>query len=254
LNWETIMIKLETIVTGATGRTGSIVVGEPLKAACPVRAIGHRKDQRSACLKALRAPLAHTVMSGVRPLALCILGLLGVTGSSRPTFSADAAPPPTAVSARDGSHDFDFNIGVWNTHITRILDPLDGGQHRITLEGTVTVCKVWDGRAQLEEIEADGPNGHWEGLTLFLYNPTAHQWNQTFANSKNGTLTTPMIGAFKEGRGELIAQDSLDGRSVLVRGVWSDITADGHHFEEDYSSDGGRTWSPAFITTLTRKR
>jgi len=30
-------------------------------------------------------------------------------------------------------------------------------------------------RAQLEEIEADGSSGHFEGLTLFLYNPQAHQ-------------------------------------------------------------------------------
>jgi hypothetical protein len=39
------------------------------------------------------------------------------------------------------------------------------------LDGTVVVRKVWDGRGELEEIEADGPTGHWEGLNLFLYNP-----------------------------------------------------------------------------------
>jgi hypothetical protein len=45
----------------------------------------------------------------------------------------------------------------------------------------VTVRKVWKGRGWLEEIEANGPNGHWEGMTLFPYNPQARQRNQSFA-------------------------------------------------------------------------
>jgi hypothetical protein len=74
-------------------------------------------------------------------------------------------------------HDFDFNIGVWRTHIKRILVPFASSSETVELNGTVTVRKVWDGKTELEEIEADGPKGHWEGLTLFLYNPSAHQWS-----------------------------------------------------------------------------
>jgi hypothetical protein len=168
--------------------------------------------------------------------------------------AADASAKSAEPVARDGAHDFDFNFGVWHTHIKRIADPLSGATHSIDLDGTVTVRKVWDGHAQLEEIEADGPNGHWEGLTLFLYNPQAHQWSQSFANSKNGVLIAPLIGEFKDGRGELLAQDTFDGRSILVRAVWSDIKPDSHHFEEFYSADGGKTWSAAFIASLTRER
>ena len=157
-----------------------------------------------------------------------------------------------AEGVRDGQHDFDFNIGTWKTHIRRIADPFSGTGQYMELNGTVTVRKVWDGRAQLEEIEADGPNGHWEGMTLFLYNPEARQWNQTFANSKSGVLNPPLIGGFKDGRGELFASDTFKDRSILVRGVWSDIKPDSHHFEESYSNDGGKTWAPAFIAELTR--
>ena len=165
---------------------------------------------------------------------------------------SEPAPPPK--EARDGQHDFDFNFGTWRTHIKRILDPLSGSTKSIELNGTVTVRKIWDGRAQLEEIEADGPDGHWEGMTLFLYNPRAHQWSQSFVNSKSGVLTPPLIGAFKDGRGELFASDTFNERSILVRSVWSDITPDSHHFEESYSTDGGKTWAAAFIANLTREQ
>jgi hypothetical protein len=186
-------------------------------------------------------------------VGVCILlGAMSGISLALPAKPAGDATP--AAAARDGQHDFDFNFGVWKTHIRRILDPLSGATHSIELNGTVTVRKVWDGRAQLEEIETDGPNGHWEGMTLFLYNPEARQWSQTFANSKNGVLTAPLIGAFKDGRGELFSQETLDGRSILVRAVWSDITPDAHHFEESYSNDGGKTWLPAFIASLTREK
>jgi hypothetical protein len=174
-----------------------------------------------------------------------------------PVNAADAPARPPNMTVRDGQHDFDFNVGVWRTHIKRILDPLSGSTGStgsIELNGTVTVRKVWDGRAELEEIEADGPNGHWEGMTLFLYNPEAHQWSQTFANSKTGVLTPPLIGAFKDGRGELFSQDTFKDRAILVRAVWSDITPDSHNFEESYSDDGGKTWAPAFIANLTRDK
>jgi hypothetical protein len=165
-----------------------------------------------------------------------------------------SAPAATNTSqqAHDGQHDFDFNFGVWKTHIKRLVHPLSGSTTWTELDGTVTVRKVWDGRAQLEEIKADGAMGHFEGLTLFLYNPEAHQWSQTFANSSNGMLEQGAVGEFKNGRGELVNQDTYQGRAILVRGVWSDITPNAHHFEQSFSDDGGKTWEPNFSATLTR--
>jgi len=187
-------------------------------------------------------------------LLVCAAGARMDRAFAQTPQAASDAGSQGAGASRDGQHDFDFNIGVWHTHIRRVLDPLSGGTHTIELNGTVTVRKVWDGRAQLEEIEADGPNGHWEGLTMFLYNPASHQWSQSFISSKEAALEAPLIGSFKDGRGELFAQDTDDNKAVLVRGVWSEIAPDSHHFQEDYSNDGGKTWAPVFIADLTREK
>ena len=183
----------------------------------------------------------------------CTLGLFALAMSLL-TQIAPAEPSASPTEERDGQHDFDFNIGVWHTHIRRILDPLSGSTHSIDLDGVVTVRKVWGGRAELEEIEADGPKGHWEGLTLFLYNPKSHQWSQSFINSKIGELGPSSVGAFKDDRVELVSQDTVNGRSILVRAVWSDIKPDSHHYEESYSDDGGKTWRPSFNANLTREK
>jgi hypothetical protein len=164
------------------------------------------------------------------------------------------AQSPAPASAGNGSHDFDFNFGVWKTQISRLTHPLTGSRDAIALTGTVTVRPVWGGRAALEEIEADGPNGHWEGMTLFLYNPKAQQWSQSFFDSSDPAPSPPLIGSFHEGQGGLYAQDTFQGRSILVRGTWSNITADAHHYEEAYSDDGGKSWETVFSASLTRIR
>ena len=184
--------------------------------------------------------------------AFVLIGGIGCL--SLPARAAGEPGPAPNSARRDGRHDFDFNFGVWKTHITRLMHPLSGSTDSIELNGTVTVRKVWDGQAQLEEIEVDGPKGHWEGLTLFLYNPASHQWSQTFVNSAIGTISSALVGEFKDGRGELYSGDTLDGRAILVRGVWSDITPNSHRYTESYSDDGGRTWEAVFVAKLTREQ
>jgi len=157
-----------------------------------------------------------------------------------------------APTERDGQHDFDFEIGTWKTHLKRLLHPLAGSTTWVEYEGTTVVRKVWNGRANLLELEADGPAGHFEGLNLRLYNPQSHQWSLNFANSNSGAISQPTIGEFKNGRGEFFDQETLNGRAIFVRFVISDITPNSTHFEQSFSDDGGKTWEVNWIATDTR--
>jgi len=63
------MTKPRIIVTGATGKTGSIVATELLKAGYPVRAMVHRQDERSTRLEAQGAEIAVADMSDVERIS-----------------------------------------------------------------------------------------------------------------------------------------------------------------------------------------
>ena len=160
--------------------------------------------------------------------------------------------PFQAIAQRDGQHDFDWEIGTWKTQLRRLQQPLSGSTTWIEYEGTTVVRKVWDGRANLVELKADGAAGHFEGLSLRLYNPQARQWSLNFANLKSGTLTTPSIGEFKDGRGEFYNQDTYNERAILVRFVITKITADQYRFEQSFSDDGGKTWELNWVAVDTR--
>ena len=176
------------------------------------------------------------------------LQLVGAQQNSK----ASTASPQHVSTERDGQHDFDFEIGTWKTHLSRLLHPLTGSATWVEYEGTSVVRKVWNGRANLLTLDVEGPNGHIEGLSLRLYNPQSRQWSLNFANSSSGALSQPTIGEFKNGRGEFFDQETFNGRSIFVRFVISNITPNSCRFEQAFSDDGGKTWEVNWIATDTR--
>jgi hypothetical protein len=167
-----------------------------------------------------------------------------------PAHAAEPAQP--AGERPDGQHDFDFEIGVWKTHLKRLVHPLTGSNNWVELDGTTVVRKIWDGRANLAELTIDAASGRLQVLSLRLYDPRARQWSLNTANASSGSLGVPTIGEFKNGRGEFFDQESINGRTVLVRNVWSDISAASCRFEQAFSDDGGKSWEVNWIALDTR--
>jgi hypothetical protein len=157
---------------------------------------------------------------------------------------------PAELLAQGGEHDFDFNIGVWRTHVTRLEQPLSGAKRWLDYQGTAAVRKVWGGRASLFELDVQGPAGRIEGMGLRLYDPRSQQWNLNWASATDGALTAPMIGRFKQGRGEFFDHELLNGRGILARNSFSDITSTTARFEQAFSADGGRSWEPNWVMTF----
>lgn len=197
-------------------------------------------------------PAGAPLRAGPRLARFVLAGLLAA-GPAAPGL-AQAPPAAQAAAAADGRRDFDFELGTWKTDLRRLLRPLTGSTTWAEYSGTSVVRKVWDGRANLVELDVTGPSGRIEGLSLRLYNPDARQWSLHFANSTGGTLFPPVIGQFRDGRGEFYGQELLDGRAIFVRFVIMPITPDSIRFEQAFSGDGGRTWELNWVAIDTRIR
>lgn len=173
-------------------------------------------------------------------------------------FAWPEAGAPQAAPARNqvrgGSHDFDWEIGSWTTALRYLPEPLTGSTRWVEYRGTSEVRAVLGGRANLVELSVEGPAGRIEGASLRLYNPQARQWTLNFASVRNGTLTPPVTGGFDDhGRGTFYGMDVVDGRTILVRFVISDVTPNSARFVQSFSADGGATWEPNWIAVDTRR-
>ncbi len=156
------------------------------------------------------------------------------------------------VETSDGSHDFDFLIGRWKVHHKRLTKPLSGSGSWYEFDGECVARTIWNGGDNIDEISGNAPQKEIRGMTLRLYDRNSRQWRLYWANLATGVLESPMIGEFKDGRGEFFDQELYEGRAIYVRFIWSDFTQNSCRWEQAFSSDGGKSWETNWIMEFTR--
>lgn len=65
------------------------------------------------------------------------------------------------------------------------------------------------------------------------------------------------MGAFAQGVGRFVGRDVADdgsGRVILVRTLWSNITADAFTWEQAASLDDGAIWETNWVMHITREK
>src|SRR6185312_6950556 len=168
------------------------------------------------------------------------------------TTAREFAAPPIAT-LHDGSHDFDFLHGRWKVHHRRLCHPLSGSRERDEFNGTAVERPLWDGQANIEELDAELPDCRLHGLALRLYCPLSRQWAIHWSTAENGTLDQPMmIGDFRNGYGEFYNEETFGDRGIFVRCFWTNLMREKCRWEQAYSADGGRTWETNWTMTFTR--
>jgi len=190
--------------------------------------------------------IAHVPTAKIKPI------LLAIALATAPLAAHAQAAPPAAAAVRDGSRDFDFEFGDWTMRLKRLVRPLSGSKEWVEYEGASVVHKIWGGAANVGEIDISGPAGRIQGMSVRVYNPQSGQWGVSFASARGGELGRPMIGGFKDGRGEFYNQETFDGRAIFVRFVFSEITPRAFRIEQAFSDDGGKTWETNWISTFSK--
>lgn len=180
-----------------------------------------------------------------------IFFLLAVTIAGTLAAQPNAAPSKI-VAKSDGQRDFDFEIGTWKTHVKRLQRPLTGSTAWVEYDGTSVVSQLVGGRANIVELDITGPAGTIRGVSLRLYDPETRQWSLNYASASGGGMTAPVVGGFRDGRGEFYGPDMLGKRAILVRFIITCANADTCRFEQSFSGDGGKHWELNWIATDTR--
>jgi hypothetical protein len=151
-----------------------------------------------------------------------------------------------------GSRDFDFLVGRWRIHNRRLRERLKGSADWEEFEGRLEARTVLGGLGNFDEVVMEHASGRVHGLTLRLYNPQSRQWSLYWSSSLDGTLYTPMIGEFADGRGVFYSQEPFEGRAIFSRFIWSEITPASCRWEQAFSTDGGATWETNWIMEFAR--
>ena len=171
---------------------------------------------------------------------LCFVGLAAPRPASA---SQDAPKPATQPSDLSGLHAFDLRNGHWLVHHRRLKERLMGSHEWIEFDGSQNEWPLMNGYSNVDENTFKMPGGEFKGVTLRAYDSRTGEWSIWWLDGREpGQVDTPVKGRFENGVGIFYSDDTLRGKPVRVRFAWSNITAEGAHWEQAFSADGGKTW------------
>ena len=147
----------------------------------------------------------------------------------------------------DGRNDFDFLTGSWKVHHKLLKGRLKGSTEWDEFEGTCTDKKILNGLGNFDEVIMHTKTGTFNAVALRLFDINSKEWSIYWAAGTSGMLDVPMVGCFKDGRGEFYSQEVFEGRHIFSRFIWFEITATSCRWEQAFSADGGKTWETNWI-------
>jgi len=189
----------------------------------------------------------------LRLITLSLLTLV-LPCSAEAQHGAGASQTPTSAPAEARQHD--FLIGQWEL-VVKV--PPAGLAQRIhgvpKLVGTWKAWRAFDGFGLEDELRISDAAGNPLSLThaLRFYDRTARTWSITVLDVYRGRLTSA-TGEWKDGR---MVQNGRgtdpEGKPALVRSRFHDITPTSFKWQQDRSSDNGKTWTEGTLRIEARR-
>jgi hypothetical protein len=156
-------------------------------------------------------------------------------------------------ATRASKHDFDFLFGSWHVHNRYRMGRLRHSTEWIEFGARAEVQPLLDGLGNLDRYRFVRDGVDIEGVTLRLFDPATGRWSIHWADSAHpGTLLPPMVGKFDGDVGRFFGEESVDGKAVLCRFLWTRAGASSPRWEQAFSDDAGETWETNWIMTFTR--
>ena len=191
--------------------------------------------------------------------ALVVVALFGLAEAATGNTSAQTAAPPRVPpdktrEAPKALHDFDFLVGNWRVHHRKLKVRLANNHEWVEFEGTLSSQPLMGGYSNVDDLVLNVPGSPYRGVALRSFDRESQQWLIWWLDSRTplGPLDPPMRGGFKNGMGTFYGDDTLNGKRVRARFIWSGITPTSCHWEQAYSPDGDKTWETNWVQDIRR--
>ena len=145
---------------------------------------------------------------------------------------------------------FDFALGEWEIAMLVMAEGSTVGPRAIS-----RVHRILDGAALLDEIRHldDAGQVNFRGASFRTYSPDSDTWYVVWVMAN--------VDGYSELRAEVIdgevrttGQGRDAGGTLIERGRYYDISADGYSFTLDRSYDSGKTWIRPFVSYRATRR
>jgi hypothetical protein len=178
--------------------------------------------------------------------------LIASSQAAETSASSGSSAQPDKIAGP--AHDFDFLVGHWRSHHRKLKERLANSHEWVEFEGALVMHTLMDGSSNVDDNVFYVPGETYRGVGLRAFDAKSQQWSIWWLDSRTplGPLDPPVRGSFHNGVGTFYADDTLRGKPVRLRFIWSGITANTCHWEQALSADGGKTWETNWTMEFTR--
>jgi hypothetical protein len=170
---------------------------------------------------------------------------------------AGAAAFSTSLLAGDApaSHERDWAwlLGNWNVWHERLRDRLVNSTDWQEFAGRSAFWQTMGGLGNVDDNSLALPAGDYRGLSIRAFDPATSSWAIWWLDGRNPEhIDPPVRGGFHDGEGEFIGTDVYKGTPVTVRFRWHEVFSKRPHWDQAFSTDGGKTWEINWRNYFTR--
>ncbi|MGH9535418.1 MAG: hypothetical protein ACRD2E_11225 [Terriglobales bacterium] len=152
-----------------------------------------------------------------------------------------------ADAYRDGRGDFAVLTGGWSVEHRRLRRRLAGDSAWDEFAGICESLPILGGLGQVDDNFLDLPGGASRAVTLRRFDPSIGRWSIWWGDGRTGRLDPPVQGRFEAGVGTFSGVDTLEGRTLQVRYIWSEMSPASARWEQAFSADRGAHWETNWI-------
>jgi hypothetical protein len=159
-----------------------------------------------------------------------------------------------AAAARDNhQRDWQWLEGSWDVSHRRLQKRLANDTHWDEFSGKSTVWLTMRGLGTIDDNILQLPGGVYRAAGIRAFDPKAGKWLIWWLDGRNPTqIDPPVLGRFNGDEGEFIGDDTLNGKPIVVRFRWHETRSKRPHWDQAFSSDGGKTWEINWTNAFTR--
>ena len=186
-------------------------------------------------------------------LALALMSIALTVSAGTPMSKEQQIDAKAHPAAASPERNFDFLMGSWRVQHRRLKHRLAHNNEWETFSGTCRAWRVLDGQGNVDDNVLEAPAGTYRAISLRSFDLEARSWSIWWLDSRHPhELDPPVVGQFRDGVGTFLANDTLNGRPIVVRYLWSDITPNSAKWQQAFSDDGGKTWETNWVMDFHR--
>jgi hypothetical protein len=146
---------------------------------------------------------------------------------------------------------FDFYVGEWDLESRVFMQDLDKRGHWVETKARDRVRVTLNGCVLEEYFEGSPPGVPQRGMSFSMYDAQSGKWRQQWVDDEGNWSS--YSGGFQTGQMVLYRERTENGKKILQRQVYFNITSNSFDWSMERSTNGGRSWIVTWTLRYRRR-